>query len=160
MKEIKLTQGKIALVDDNDFDHLNQWKWYASFDKSANTFYASRTVHGETNKTIRMHRVIMKVDDGSVLVDHADHNGLHNFRSNLRIATKGQNNSNVRAHKGGTSKYLGVSWNKQNSKWRTVIHKDGKQTRLGHFEQEKDAAVAYNLAATNLYGQFANLNVF
>lgn len=159
MKVIKLTQGKVALVDDEDFEYLNQWKWYASFDKRADTFYASRTLHGLTNKTIRMHRVIMGIEDRSILVDHIDHNGLHNCRSNIRVATPGQNCANVRAHKGGTSEYLGVSWNKQNNKWRVVIQKDRKQIRLGHFIDEQEAALCYNKKAIEIHGDFANLNV-
>lgn len=159
MKEIKLTQGKVTIVDDADFEYLNQWKWYAAFDKSSNTFYAGRTIHGETNKSIRMHRVIMGIVDSCVLVDHINHNGLHNYRSNLRIATKGQNNANVRSHKGSTSKYLGVSWNRQINKWRVVVQKDGKQIRVGHFNTEDEAALCYNKKALEIHGDFANLNI-
>src|SRR6188768_2332166 len=105
MKEIPLTQGKSVMVDDEDFEFLNQWKWYAS--KSNNTFYAHRRV-GKHGRFVYMHRLILGIDNISpeLFPDHMDRNGLNNQRYNLRIATRSDNNSNRICT--GESGYLGV----------------------------------------------------
>ena len=105
MKEIKLTQGQFALVDDEDFEYLNQWKWYAS--KHKNDCRASREVSIGHCKSINvsMSRVIMNAKDGQ-LIDHINRNPLDNRKSNLRFCTRSQNNTNKKPC--GISKYLGV----------------------------------------------------
>src|SRR6188474_653310 len=108
MKKIKLTQGKFALVDDMDYDYLNQWKWYSK--KHRNTFYAVRTPSVKENmgrNQLYLHRVILNVTDPKIFIDHEDTNGLNCQRLNLRIATTKQNQQNRR--KGyGASIYKGV----------------------------------------------------
>lgn len=157
MKEIQLTQGKVALVDDSDFDYLNQWKWWAV--KSGNTFYAKRGqyVNGKMS-TISMHRVILELADSEILADHIDKNGLNNQRNNLRRATKYQNNVNRRPKKNGASKFLGVNWLPSRQRWKAEIRKNGVLIHLGRHKQEKDAALAYNKAAIEIHGEFASLN--
>lgn len=152
MKEIQLTQGKVALVDDADFDYLNQWKWYAQKDR--NTFYAVRR---DGKKRMKMHRVILGLDyDDKCVPDHIDLNGLNNQRYNLRIATKGQNSVNRPPTKNSVSRYKGVSPMKK--RWQVHIVKDGVQTYLGLYKSETEAAIAYNEAAKKLHGEFAYLN--
>lgn len=153
MKEIKLTQGKVALVDDADFEHLNQWKWYAQKDRY--TYYAVRR---DGKKRMKMHRVVLglKYED-KLLPDHIDRNGLNNQRDNLRIATRSQNCANRASVKNAVSKYKGVSPMKK--RWQVHIVKNGVQKYIGLFKSEIDAANAYNKVATELHGQFAHLNI-
>ena len=112
MKEIKLTQGKVALVDDEDFDFLNQWKWCAH--KDGNNFYAVRVDYsnGRANKKfLSMHRVLLGLTDPKIFPDHKDGDGLNNQRYNLRIATPSQNVINSKTSgKDKTSIYRGVSF--------------------------------------------------
>ena len=150
MKRIKLTQGKFALVDDEDFAKLSKYKWHSL--KGTNTFYAARGFR------LRMHRFILNAKEGQE-IDHRDGNGLNNQKSNLRFCTHSQNNMNQRKLKKNlSSKYKGVSWHKNKKKWAVSIYIDGKNKYLGDFKDETDAAEAYNEAAMKYYGEFANLN--
>jgi len=160
MKLIPLTQGKFAMVDDSDFEWLNQWKWYAL--KSHNTWYAVRNIEtGVDGKQERlyMHRIILSIDNPKTKGDHRDHDGLNNQRENLRLCTDAQNQANRRSSANGTSKYLGVSWYSRDKVWKAQINKYGKTNHLGYFKNEIDAAIAYNNAAKKLHGEFANLNI-
>jgi len=156
MKEIKLTQGKITLVDDADFEWLNQWKWLAF--KGLNTFYAARKPYKAT-KLLFIHRELLCLTDPKIYTDHIDLNGLNNQRNNLRKATASQNCSNRIATKNSYSKYLGVTFKKQTGRWCAGIEKFGKSIHLGYFDKEEDAAEAYNLAAVIHHGEFARLNI-
>lgn len=162
MKEIKLTKGFIKLVDDKDFDYLNQWKWCVLIVKGSKTFYAKRGLYiKETQETgvILMHREILRLSNSQTKADHIDHNGLNNQRGNLRIATHSQNVANASSRKNSSSKYLGVYWDKIRNKWAVEITKNYKKRYLGHFKTENEAATAYNDAAKVIHGQFANLNI-
>ncbi len=150
MKEIKLTQCKVALVDDNDFAWLNQWKWFAA--KNKHNWHAQR---GRA-PSLLMHRLILNPPEG-YQCDHINGDGLNNQRSNLRICTNSQNQQN-RIHVRGTSCFKGVYWYKPNRKWRSLICLDGKHISLGCFDFEIAAAEAYNEAALKYFGQFARLN--
>jgi len=150
MKEIKLTKGQVALVDDEDFEWLNQWKWYAS-QSPCGIFYAVRT-----SKHLTMHRLIMNTPD-NMEVDHIDHNGLNNQRSNLRNCTSRQNHMNRRKIKSGTSIYKGVFAN-STTRYVAYVRIEGKIKKIGSFKTEEDAARAYDEAAKKYYGEFANLN--
>lgn len=158
MKEIQLTQGKVALVDDEDFEYLNQWKWHVRDNR--NTFYAQRNEYDENGKhlIIHMHRVILNLTDRHIFGDHIDFNGLNNQRYNLRIATRRQNNTNKKSSKNSTSSFLGVSYHKSRNNWRATIFKDYKQIHLGSFKTEIEAAKAYDKHALEIHGEFANLN--
>jgi len=153
VKEIQLTQGKVALVDDEDYHWLAQHKWYARRD--GQTFYSLRKCGG---RTILMHRELLHVPDG-MEADHIDGDGLNNTKSNLRVATVAQNRHNARKYLVPTSsKYKGASWNKKAGKWRAYIWHSGKQIYLGFFEKEENAARAYNRNALLLFGEYAKLN--
>jgi hypothetical protein len=154
VKEIPLTQGKVALVDDSDFEWLNQWKWHAS--KNRHTFYAQRT-HRRTDgsrTSLRMHAII----SGGLGFDHADGDGLNNRRGNLRVASGTQNQGNKRKQAGCSSRFKGVAWYKASKLWEAAIHKLGKRSNLGRFANEEDAARAYDKAAREYFGEFARLN--
>jgi hypothetical protein len=152
MKLIPLTQGKFAQVDNEDFEWLNRWDWYLS--TCDGKYYAERK-NGIEN--VRMHREIMGCMKGDKkIIDHIDRNGLNNQRDNLRLCTSAQNQFNKTPS--GISKYLGVCWNKQYKKWKAQIRFDKKLINIGHYENEIDAAIAYNAKAKELHGEFANLN--
>lgn len=159
MKTIPLTRGKVAIIDDEDYEFLMQWKWYARMDLRTGAFYAERNSKSANSKRIKisMHRVISGVEDGKLFVDHIDRNTLNNCRYNLRIATRSQNLANRESHKKCTSKYLGVCRYPHN-KWQASIRKDRIRINLGIFKNEIDAALAYNNAAKIHHGEFANLN--
>lgn len=157
---------KECLVDDEDFEFLNQWRWKLLV--SYNSTYAVRNVSkylggGRKNKKyeykcILMHRLIMKANDDRI-VDHKDHNGLNNQKSNLRLCTKADNNRNVGKHADAKySKYKGVSFDKNRGKWISAVKFQRKTINLGRFDSEDAAAKAYNYKADELFGEFANLN--
>ena len=160
MKEIQLTQGYVALVDDEDFDYLNQWKWCVKI--KSNTIYVVRTIvinyKPKKTKTIRMHRLIMLCNIGKI-VDHIDHNGLNNQKNNLRFCTTNQNRANsIKTNKYTTSKFKGVTLNKKSNKWISKMTINKKNIHIGCYKDEIDAAMAYDKKAKEIYGEFANLN--
>jgi hypothetical protein len=159
MKEIKLTQGQVALVDDEDYDWLNQWKWYAAWNKTTKSFYAVRTDYSTgKQKEIRMHRVILNAPKG-IDCDHKDGNTLNNQKYNLRLDPEKRNNQNARMRSDNISGYRGIAWDKKYSKWSARINFQGKRYFLGYFDIAKDAAKKRNEEALKLHGEFAKLNV-
>jgi len=155
-KLLHLTKDKVAIVDAEDFERLNKYKWHVS--KSSRTFYASRNKSRKTRrKELYMHRLIINVPPG-MFVDHIDHNGLNNRRSNLRLCTAQQNARNNRPQRRAKSKYKGVSWRKDGKVFRAQIWHNAKSINLGRFKSETDAAKAYDKAAKKLFGKFAYLN--
>lgn len=157
-KEISLTQGKVALVDVEDYDYLNQWKWYAHKNKN-DMFYAIRKIKRYGKRiTIRMHREIIKPPD-NMFTDHINRDSLDNRRSNLRICTYSQNRMNSKKNKNNTSGYRGVDWHKIAKKWRACIRINKKNKFLGYFNTKEQAALAYNGAAKKKFREFANLNL-
>lgn len=155
MKEIPLTQGYKALVDDIDYNRLNQFLWQVIIKENYSP-YAYRTDRTNGKETIYMHREILQCD---LKVDHRDGNGLNNQRYNLREATSQQNSFNItKRSKTTSSAYKGVCWNRQNKQWQSYIYFN-KKIHLGYFEDEIDAAIAYNNKAIELFGEFAKLNI-
>jgi hypothetical protein len=155
MKEIPLTQGKVALVDDEDFERVIQFKWHAiwdGFNWYAGSYLGSR---GQMKKVTRMHQLIIP---GHARLDHRDGNGLDNQKSNLRPATNAQNTSNRRKHSGSNNTYKGVCFHKANKSWGASIAFMGHKFHLGYYASEIDAAVSYNHAACAYFGEFARLN--
>ncbi len=157
-RRIPLTQGKYAIVDSKDFERLNKYKWHAV--KSKNTFYAVRRIHIGKNKWkhIKMHREILNPPD-HLYVDHINHDGLDNRKANLRTATPSQNSYNrIHFTKNPSSKYKGVSWKKRTKKWNVQISHNGERKTIGSFDNEIEAAKAYDQAARKYHKEFAVLN--
>lgn len=160
MKEIKLTKGKVALVDDDDFEHLSQFKWHTQ-----QNGYACRVVKiNGKRKGIVMHRVIMNTPDG-METDHIDHNKLNNQKSNLRVCDRLQNLRNRRKHRNSKhSKYKGVFVIKHKKGYQYYTAKlwfKGRQFAKNFpFTPEGELAAArqYNEFAKTYFGDYANLN--
>jgi hypothetical protein len=153
MKQIPLSQGLFADVDDADFENLNRHKWFAF--KARDTYYAAR--HSLLGSMILMHREVMKAGRG-VQIDHKDHNGLNNTQGNLRIGTHAQNQHNRGKSKVNTTGYKGVTVSKKGKPFQAQIRHNGKHIYLGMFDVAEDAASAYDKAARELHGEFANTN--
>lgn len=147
MKEIQLTQGKTAQVDNDDFDRLNLHKWYVM--KNCKTYYAARfiTINGK-EKTFRMHHAIMGKVQG-LQTDHKDGNGLNNQKGNLRFVTVRQNAQN-RKNIYKTSQYPGVCWDGDRDKWRSTIKINDKYKHIGRYVSEADAFIAYRNAVSSI----------
>lgn len=155
MKEIKLQRGMVTQVDDEDFDELNQYKWFGH--KERTTTYVWRHQYRDVRqyKKVKMHQQIMGIKGG----DHIDGNGLNNQRHNLRPCTSQENSMNVRPRIGCSSKFKGVSYHKQNDRWRASLTLNSKMISLGCHATEEAAAIAYNNKAIELFGEFARPNV-
>jgi len=139
MKEIPLTKGKVALVDDEDYEPLMQYRWYASEGKS--TFYAVRGSGTPSGKraTLLMHVVIMQMHgkhEQGRDVDHADHNGLNNTKANLECMT---HRKNVEKRQDNTSGFPGVHWHKNKKRWYADAVVDGYRKHLGCFDDPQKA---------------------
>ncbi len=150
MKEVKLTQGRVAIVDDGDYEMVSQYKWCAWF--SGWNWYAVGTIN---KKHTYMHRLIIQAPKGSV-VDHRNHDGLDNRRENIRLCTTQENAMNGRTPRDNKSGYKGVV--KVNGSYATKIRVNGAQLHGGNYDTAIDAAIAYNHLAKEHYGEFANYN--
>lgn len=159
MKRIKLTQNKYALIDDEDFEKINQFKWYAHYYRSG--WRAIRNIRKSNGRWTAqlMHRLIMNTPEG-MDTDHENHNGLDNQKHNLRVCTNAQNQHNQKLRQLGTtsSHYRGVYWHKAGKKWAAQIQLNNKQIHLGLYPNEITAAKDYDIKATKLFGKFACLN--
>lgn len=163
MKEIKLTQGKVALVDDADYERLKGFKWHVVHaaprlwyaeryvsNREQGRPYGSRAGHCE----YLHHAVIGK----KIKTDHKDGDGLNNQRHNLRPATSRQNGANRRKRFGCSSRFKGVSWNKRSNCWLVHFGPSNRRQHIGCFVDEIEAARAYDRCALEAFGEFAKLN--
>jgi hypothetical protein len=173
MREIQLTKGYVAYVDDEDFDRVNAFSWQIHEnmrkDGTVRNAYAARSA-GAVRTKQKLHRFILGITDPEIEVDHRDHDGLNNQRGNLRVATGSQNQHNRRKRFGTSSQFKGVSWLKGTvyngkqyaGKWqaRIQIRFDSKSQSqyLGYFTDEVEAALAYDAAARQHFGEFALTN--
>lgn len=157
-RRIYLGDGEYTIVDVDVYYRLGHHKWHL---KGANgkKFYAVRDVKtgpGQT-KQLGLHREIMNEPKG-LFVDHKNNASLDNREANLRAATRSQNRQNVPKRKNASSQFIGVSFSKEEKKWRARITNKGKRIHLGRFDNEIDAAKAYDRAALKYYGEFARTN--
>lgn len=168
MKQIPLTRGKFALVDDEHYDRIMEHNWWVN--KAPHTYYAQSKLG--TRKNISLHTFILNPPKGMV-VDHIDGDGLNCLNSNMRICTVAQNSKNRRKKECYTSKYRGVHYSIRHTKyttksgesklyksegWVAQIKCDGKYKKIGVFKTEKEAAERYNEYAKKLHGEFNHLN--
>ncbi len=151
MKEIQLTQGQVALVDDEDFEYLTSRKWWAHKERNERWYAESK----EKGVKIHMHRVITNAPSGFE-VDHINHNGLDNRKENLRVCTKSENIQNSRLRKDNTSGLRGVSRN--GSGWKALLRKDNTTVFDKTYKTKNEASEAYNEAAKKYFGKHAFLN--
>jgi hypothetical protein len=151
-KEITLTQGFVALVDDEDYAALSKLRWAALYAMGKRYAYRGKKKGGKNNAVL-MHRVITGAVKGQV-VDHANGDTLDNRRANLRVCTQSENLGNQMLRKNSSSGFKGVHWNKRNRAWASTAAK----IRLGYFKTAEDAALAYDSFARARWGQFARLN--
>ena len=165
MKEIPLTRGKVALVDDIDYAVLSEYKWTAvkcGYEAGRTpSWYAVRTIRVDGRKIfIKMHHEVAKLAGLPTfpIYDHRDRNGLNNQRSNLRPSTKSQNGYNTVKKPGASSRFKWVSFNKRDGRWHVKLRSGGTVVQVGSFNDEIEAARAANKAALTCHGEFAVLN--
>jgi len=151
-KAIELSQGRVALVDDDIFEEINTYKWYYHYGYAVRNYgkYPHR-------KRLQMHREIIGTPDGFV-TDHINGNTLDNRRENLRTCAASGNSRNAGKRIDNTSGFKGVSWHKQAARWRAYIALNGHRKSLGLYDTAEDAAHAYDAACIDLYGDFARPN--
>lgn len=156
----KKAADRVALVDDEDYDLVMQYRWRISerIHKPARRpdgpYALTQVTRNHWQTVILMHNLIM----GAKGIDHIDHDGLNNQRYNLRPADLSQNQANRRPTLTGTSPYKGVSWSRQRRLWHAAITVRGSRRHLGEFSNEENAALAYNAAALEAFGSYACLN--
>lgn len=157
MKLIPLNRGMFAIVDNDDFERLNQFKWITYKQKGRENWYVIRSnkKNGLTPKQCHMSHHILTAPEGYV-IDHINGNSLDNRRENLRIATYQQNSRNRTKRKATASKYKGLC--RVRNKWRVSIAYDKRRIFLGYFEEQITAAKVYDKYAVLFFGKFANLN--
>jgi len=162
MKEIPLTRGYVAIVDDCDYEYLMQWKWHSAQSSKNRSFYARACVNGRSSTW--MHRVVLELagfDLNGYVADHINGNGLINTRANLRVATVSQNRINSGQNNRNKTGYKGIYRRSDVAKesYAAEIVFKGTRYRLGAFGTPEEAAQAYNEAAIRLFGEFAWVNV-
>jgi len=154
MKTIALTREKVTIVDEEDFEELNKYKWHARIQTYTGAFRAKRR---ENKKEIDMAREIMNCPPG-LEVDHINGDLLDNRKCNLRICTHGENMRNRRLQRNNTSGYRGVHYFKRDGRYVAYIYLNGRKIHIGSYKTDIDAAMAYNAHARDLHGEFARLN--
>jgi len=154
----RLARGRVALVDDADYELVMRYRWHAwekrgRENKRDDGPYAQASIRLEDDRksTIRMHKLLA----GWPQTDHRNGNGLDNQRSNLRPATKAQNNHNQKPRTGHSSRFKGVAWHMDTGKWQASIKVNGRQRYLGVFASEEEAAAVYTAAALQVQGEYA-----
>lgn len=159
MKEIQLTKGYAAIVDDDDYEKVNQYKWYAQTKRYVQ--YARRVAYKNGGQfTVSMHRFVMDCPD-DMQVDHINHNGLDNRKENLRICTNQENSRNMIKRKPttlGLIKGVVISKCIKSKPYKAHIRYNGKTKDIGYFANVEDAAKAYDKKALEYFGQYAQLN--
>lgn len=154
--KMRLTQGKVALLNESDLPKVSPYRWCAHYERGRWYAITTITIGPYETKGLRMHRLIMDAPDG-MDVDHINRNGLDNRRENMRLATRSQNLANCRRRK-SKRQYKGVYSPKHTRKWRARIRVQGRTIHLGYFDTEAAAARAYNCAAREHFGKFARAN--
>lgn len=157
MKEIPLTRGQVALVDDSDYAELSQMRWIAHKSQHGTWYAVFKIGDRKGRRNIWMHRFILGVSS-DLTVDHRDGNGLHNWRGNLRPCPHWLNRANSKLNRDNTSGFKGVFQDKRSGRWiaQSCIH--GTRKHLGCFLTPFEAALAYDAAVIAGLGEFARTN--
>ena len=159
MKEIPLTKGYKAIVDDEDFERLSGWKWHAMNAARTRVYAATSRIKNGVRVHMTMHRMLMApLLAAGMEVDHINGDGLDNRRCNLRICTRAENARNNRTPCTNRSGFKGVSFYKRRGVWRSHITVNGKFHHLGYFSTAENAHAAYCEAAKRLHGEFARVS--
>lgn len=143
MATIPLTQGKVAIVDDGDFEWLSQWKWTAARRQNGKWHaYRQHRISPGVWRPLTLARQILGLAYGDPRwADHKNHDTLDDRRENLRIVTPKQNREN-QPSRGGSSAFVGVTWDRDRGRWRAQIQIDGRVVNLGRYLTEREAADA------------------
>jgi len=162
LKTVVFKDGLQCSIDNQDYHFIEQYAWYIGKSSGRNNTYYVKSTSSD-GVTIYLHRLILGITDKALKVDHIDGNGLNNTRTNLRLSSQSENNCNVakRLKMNGQScysQYKGVCRNKRKNKWVAYISFNNIRKHLGYFEDECEAAKAYNIAASSTHGKFARLN--
>jgi hypothetical protein len=152
-KEIPIHPNKgVALVDDEDYERVMEHRWNIT-----DNGYVHSQIGGKRGKWVLLHRFVMNASNGKE-IDHKDQNKLNCQKSNLRFCSRSQNLANTVVRKSSVVKYKGVDFDKRRKLFRASISLGGKYIHLGYFKNPKDAAIAYDNAAKDLYGEFSRPN--
>ena len=155
MKEVQLTQGYTAIVDDEDYERVSKYNWCPTEHHNGVVYVRHVERKDGRNKILYLHRFILNAESGQIC-DHIDHDGLNNQKSNLRFATNQQNIMNrvknkTSNNKPNSSKYKGAV--RHNGRWMCLMN-----GYVGMFDSEEECARAYDVKAKELFGEFACLN--
>ena len=161
MRLINLTKDQVAIVDDEDFEHLSQWSWHAWWSKNTHSYYAVRDTKKDGRKVhFKMHRQVLGITDPHIHVDHRNSDTLDNRKSNLRTASVSQNNWNQRKHRNNTTGFKGITFHRASGLYLAQISAHGKRTHLG-CRPTAEAAFRelYEPAVRQMHGEFGNLGL-
>lgn len=157
--EINPTNSDLKIIiDSEDYEKISITKWFLFYKKKNRRKKYVKSTGKIRGKQVTLHRYILGLDDKNIQVDHRDGNPLNNRKSNLRICTITENNRNKTSHINSTSKYLGVCYDRHRDKWAACLMYNRKKVFNKRFNNEIDAAIAYNNEASKYFGEFANLN--
>ena len=161
MRRIKLSgkkgEGKHALVDDDMYDYLSQWRWNLSHGYAVCCKKVATVEGRPIYKTFLMHRIVTNAPDG-VKVDHRDVNRLNNTRTNLRLCNDVDNSRNRSRQSNNLSGCIGVFWKADRQRWGAIAWSQGRSINIGTFRDKHEAAYVRDQFALQLYGEYARLN--
>lgn len=152
---LKTNKNIEFLIDDEDYPKVKAFTWYLS----KIGYIVCDIQVNKVKKQIRLHRLLMNVEQKNILIDHINRNRLDNRKSNLRIANKQQNAANSKISIRNTSGFKGVTFKKDKGKWKAYIAVNNKQIHLGYYDTANEAAKKYNQSASEYFGEFANQNI-